>query len=97
MGPAVCIEAAVVAPVKLRFEYMLNPAKAVTPSPIAPLVKILLPVIFPVVLNEVPVITPPTTDAAVVVPVTLVEVPVITPPTVLAAVCVPVTLEFVPK
>jgi hypothetical protein len=49
-------------------------------------------VVVPVTLVEEPVITPPTTLAAVVVPVTLVEEPVITPPTTLAPLMAPVAL-----
>ena len=55
-----------------------------------------VPDTLPVTLVLDPVITPPTTDAAVVVPVTLVLDPVITPPTTDAAVTAPVTLRLVP-
>ena len=51
---------------------------------------------MPVTLVDVPVITPPTVEAAVCAPVTLTLDPVITPPTVEAAVTVPVTLTLVP-
>ena len=59
-----------------------------------PAIKVLLSAVemLPVTLTLEPVITPPTTDAAVVVPVTEVEVPVITPPTTDAAVTAPVAL-----
>ena len=61
-----------------------------------PLESMLPPVTLPDKLALVPVITPPTVEAAVCVPVTLTLEPVITPPTVEAAVCVPVTLVLVP-
>ena len=57
----------------------------------------LAPVILPVTDALLPVITPPTVDAAVCVPVTLELEPVITPPTVDAAVTVPEALTEVPN
>ena len=95
LNAAVVPEMTMVVPTKLLVltaPALTLPEVLICPDP----ANMLPPVTLPEALTLVPVMTPPTTDAAVVVPVTLVLDPVITPPTVLAAVCVPVTELLVP-
>jgi hypothetical protein len=74
----------------------LAPVIVILPLVNAVVATILAPVTLPDKLALVPVITPPTVEAAVAVPVTDTELPVIAPPTTDAEVTVPVTLTVVP-